>query len=288
MSAVDQHVGRQLINKVLGPKGLLASKTRILATNSIPVLIEADFVTLLRDGKVLEKGTYDQLQAMKGEVSNLIKTANNEEEVSESRSPSVETSKDSSSSGSEGSGTVFGTGAGNSEEEEKVDAPDGLAPLRVDAGPGRRASILSDNTLRRASTSSFKGPHGKVTDEEGGEPTRSKQSKEFSEQGKVKWDVYLEYAKTSNVVAVTIYLSTLVAAQTAQIGGSLWLKNWSEVNQDFGGNPEVGYYIGIYFAFGIGGAVLVVVQTLILWIFCSIEVNYHDLPLRWVNDLSRR
>lgn len=35
----------------------------------------------------------------------------------------------------------------------------------------------------------------------------------------------------------------------------------------------MGKYIGIYFAFGIGSASLVVVQTLILWIFCSIEVS---------------
>jgi hypothetical protein len=52
----------------------------------------------------------------------------------------------------------------------------------------------------------------------------------------------------------------------------VWLKQWSEVNQRYGGNPQVGKYIGIYFAFGIGSAALVVVQTLILWIFCSIEV----------------
>jgi len=39
-------------------------------------------------------------------------------------------------------------------------------------------------------------------------------------------------------------------------------------------NPDVGKYIGVYFAFGIGSASLVVIQTLILWIFCSIEVGY--------------
>ena len=72
LSAVDQHVGRHLINNVLGPRGLLASKTRILATNSIPVLLEADFITMLRDGKVLETGAYEQLIAMKGEVAKLI------------------------------------------------------------------------------------------------------------------------------------------------------------------------------------------------------------------------
>jgi ATP-binding cassette, subfamily C (CFTR/MRP), member 1 len=39
------------------------------------------------------------------------------------------------------------------------------------------------------------------------------------------------------------------------------------------GNPQVGKYLGIYFAFGVGAAALTVVQTLILWIFCSIEAS---------------
>lgn len=37
--------------------------------------------------------------------------------------------------------------------------------------------------------------------------------------------VYLEYAKTSNLVAVTVYLVTLLAAQTAQIG--MW--HWADM-----------------------------------------------------------
>ena len=268
LSAVDQHVGRHVIDNVLGPRGLLAGKTRILATNSIPVLLEADFIALLRDGSILEKGTYEQLMAMKGEVANLIRTANNEEE--EVSTPSEETSNETSSPDSEESATVIG--AGNSEEEadEALEGIGQLAPIR----PGGASAVrkASETTLRRASTISFKGPRGKVVDEEGA-GIKSKQSKEFSEQGKVKWNVYGEYARTSNLIAVAIYLISLLAAQTAQIGGSLWLKNWSEVNQEYGSNPEVGKYIGVYFAFGIGGAGLVVVQTLILWIFCSIEVR---------------
>ena len=274
LSAVDQHVGRHLIDNVLGPKSLLAGKTRILATNSIPVLQEADFISLIRDGKMIEEGTYKQLVAMRGEIANLIKT-NNGDDGDETPSPSVTDSKYSSSLESEESQTIFGTGTGNLLEDpsdEKDEAQEGitqLAPIRASGGTGRRTS---SNTLRRASTASFKGPRGKLADEEG-DPMRSKQSKEFSEQGKVKWDVYLEYAKTSNLLAVSVYLIMLLCAQTAQIGGSLWLKQWSEVNQRYGGNPQVGKYIGIYFAFGIGGAGLVVIQTLILWIFCSIEAS---------------
>lgn len=277
LSAVDQHVGRHLIDQVLGPKGLLASKTRILATNSIPVLLEADFITLLRDGRIVEKGTYDQLMAMRGEVANLIKTANNEEE--ETSSPSEESSRATTTSESEDSTTVVGTG--NEVEEDRDELQEGigeLAPIRASGGgTGRKTSF---NTLRRASTASFKGPVGKLNDEEGG---KTKQSKEIGEQGKVRWDVYGEYAKTSNLFAVAIYLTVLIGAQTISIGGSLWLKHWSEINQEYGENPEVGKYIGVYFAFGVGSAGLVVVQTLILWIFCSVEVCClkHSLSLHW-------
>ncbi|KAL9091860.1 MAG: hypothetical protein Q9165_004611 [Trypethelium subeluteriae] len=273
LSAVDQHVGRHIIDNVLGSKGLLASKTRILATNSIPVLLEANYVVLIREGRIIERGTYEQLMAMKGEIAELIKTTNNEDQGEEESKGSESTIE---SSGSDDSATVFGTGP-NSEEEAANEVQEGptqltqLAPIRPSAGPARKASGM---TLRRASTASFRGPRGKLTDEETGPSdgvAKTKQSKEFSEQGKVKWDVYGQYAKTSNLAAVGVYLLMLVLAQTAQIGGSVWLKHWSEVNAKYGRNPQVGKYIGIYFAFGIGSAALVVVQTLILWIFCSIE-----------------
>jgi len=269
LSAVDQHVGRHLIDNVFGAGGLLSGKTRVLATNSIPILKEADFVAMLRDGRIIESGTYEQLVAMRGEIANIIRTANNEEE--ESPSSSEEGSKETESSQSNDSVTIFGTGL-NPEEDEANELQESLSqlvPIRPGRGTARKSSSLS---LRRASTASFRGPSGKLTDEEG-PGTKSKQTKEFSEQGKVKWNVYGEYAKTSNLVAVSIYLVTLIAAQTAQIGGSVWLKRWSEINQKYGSNPHVGKYIGVYFAFGIGGAALVVVQTLILWIFCSIEVR---------------
>lgn len=206
LSAVDQHVGRHLIDHVLGAKGLLGGKTRVLTTNSIPVLMEANYVSLIRDGRIIEKGTYQQLMAMKGEIANLIRAANSEQ--AEGR-----TSTDSSASEE----TVFGVESEDEGEEalEIVEAQEGLAPLQsVGTGPARKSSAL---TLRRASTASFRGPRGKLLDEEGG-ALKTKQAQEKSEQGKVKWSVYVEYAKTSNLFAVAIYLVMLVGAQTAQIG----------------------------------------------------------------------
>ncbi|KIW76027.1 hypothetical protein Z517_10772 [Fonsecaea pedrosoi CBS 271.37] len=281
LSAVDQHVGRHLINNVLGPNGLLNGKARILATNAITVLKEADYMYLLREGTILEKGTYQQLMAMRGEIATLIKSATAEEAESEGeRSPSIEGME------SDDSTTIVGANGGSIEDElddEEVEESQqevgGLVPIHAGPSGPSKARKSSFNTLRRASTTSFHGPMGRLTDEEhGGAQLKSKQTKEIAEQGKVKWSVYTSYAKESNLVAVGIYFLALLAAQTAQVGGSFWLKRWSEINESHGSNPQVGKYIGIYFAFGIGGAGLVVIQTLLLWIFCSIEASrkLHD------------
>ena len=218
LSAVDQHVGRHLIDNVLGSKGLLAGKTRILATNSIPVLMEAHFIVLLRDGRILERGTYQQLIAMKGEIAQLIRTASSEDQQSDT---SEEASKASGSPSSE-SETVYGMDDPD-DPEEREEAQEGLtqlAPIKPQGrGPARRSSSM---TLRRASTASFRGPRGKLTDEEENKgKLKSKQTKETQEKGQVKRDVYFEYAKASNLGAVAVYLVMLLGAQTAQIGKSL-------------------------------------------------------------------
>nr|POE76226.1 metal resistance protein ycf1 [Quercus suber] len=215
LSAVDQHVGRHLINNVLGPKGLLSGKTRILATNSIPVLLEAHYIVLLRDGRVIERGTYEQLVAQKGEIAQLIRTNNNESQ------DEIE-SKDSDGSPSSSSETAYGSMEPENDAEIE-EAQEGLTQLTAIKTSGRGGPVRKSSsvTLRRASTASFHGPRGKLTDEEENKSKlKTKQSVEFSEQGKVKWDVYVEYAKTSNLLAVGIYLLMLLGAQTATIGGS--------------------------------------------------------------------
>ncbi|PQE26101.1 abc metal ion transporter protein [Rutstroemia sp. NJR-2017a BBW] len=165
------------------------------------------------------------------------------------------------------------------EDEEKDEMEEAqehltqLQPIRP-GGTGVKRRKGSSGTLRRASTASFRGPRGKLRDEE--EPSKTRQGKEHSEQGKVKWSVYAEYAKTSNLVAVLIYIGVLVGSQSAQIGGNFWLRNWADTNDKAGINTDVGKFLGVYFAFGIGSAALVVIQTLILWIFCSIEVGIPD------------
>lgn len=276
LSAVDQHVGRHLINRVLGPNGILSGKTRILSTNAITVLKEADFIGLLRDKTLIEKGTYEQLLAMKGEVAYLIRTATNDSDDDSS----VVGTDDGHDLASPGDSEIVNVIDNPESEISDVEADEqqigSLAPIRS-ATNGRRPSTV---TLRRASTASWQGPRRKLADEENA--LKSKQTQETSQQGKVKWSVYGEYAKNSNIIAVCFYLLALLASQTAQVGGNFWLKKWSEINDVAGSNPNVGKFIGIYLAFGLGASALVIVQNLILWIFCSIEVcllrNWRFVP----------
>ena len=263
LSAVDQHVGRHIINNVLGNNGLLGGKVRILATNAVTVLKESDYIYMLRDRTVLEKGTYQQLMAMRGEVATIIRSAMAEEESSGDNSPTIE-----AESSDDSTFVIADDEFDGQEPEESSQQIGDLIPIRTGRATARKTS---STTLRRASTASFHGPMGQVTDEEGAVKTR--QTKEASEQGKVKWKVYTEYAKQSNVIAVIVYLLALLGAQTAQVGGSFWLKRWAELNDAAGSNPEVVKNIAIYFAFGVGSAALVVFQTLLLWIFCSIEAS---------------
>ena len=64
LSAVDAHVGRHIYNQLLGPTGLLRSKARLLVTHGAQYLGQADRVYVMQRGKVVEQGTWDELQAL--------------------------------------------------------------------------------------------------------------------------------------------------------------------------------------------------------------------------------
>ncbi len=168
-----------------------------------------------------EKGTFKQLMGMRGLVSDLIRTAGQEH-----ASSSAGGGGSSSAEGSETS-TVMEPESNAQEmvvlEEAQERLPE-MEPIkyRVSANAANKRSD-SFATLRRASTASFKGPRGKLTDEEvAGHRTR--QAKEHVEQGEVKWDVYIEYAKSNNLFAVGVYLFALLAAQSASIGASSFFR----------------------------------------------------------------
>ena len=72
LSAVDSHVGKHIFEKVIGPKGLLKKKTRILVTHGVGYLPEVDRILVMKDGRISEQGTYKELLEQQGDFANFL------------------------------------------------------------------------------------------------------------------------------------------------------------------------------------------------------------------------
>ena len=66
LSAVDSNVGKHIFEQVIGPRGLLKNKTRILVTNSVAFLNQMDYIVVMKNGRISEAGSYKELLANKG------------------------------------------------------------------------------------------------------------------------------------------------------------------------------------------------------------------------------
>ncbi|CAG2107357.1 unnamed protein product, partial [Medioppia subpectinata] len=83
LSAVDSHVAKHMFEKVLSnDKGFLREKTRLLITNNLSFLPFVDSVVVVKDGRISETGTYEQLMANKGDFSDFIQEFSTEHKES--------------------------------------------------------------------------------------------------------------------------------------------------------------------------------------------------------------
>ena len=72
LSAVDSHVGSFLFENCIS--GCLKNKTRVLVTHQLQVLSKVDYIYVMKDGKIQEEGSFDDLMAKKLDFSNLIQS----------------------------------------------------------------------------------------------------------------------------------------------------------------------------------------------------------------------
>ncbi|KGL72219.1 Multidrug resistance-associated protein 1, partial [Tinamus guttatus] len=84
LSAVDVHVGKHLFDKLIGPSGLLKSKTRVLVTHNLTLLPQADLIIVMEEGRISQMGTYQELISKRGnfaELTQAFATENRSEET---------------------------------------------------------------------------------------------------------------------------------------------------------------------------------------------------------------
>ncbi|KAK9475108.1 P-loop containing nucleoside triphosphate hydrolase protein [Dipodascopsis tothii] len=274
LSAVDHHVGKHIIDNVLSRRGLLASKTKIMATNSIPVLAYSDRILMLKDGRIAETGVFASLVDERASAIYQL--------ISEYGHVGAEDASDSDTAVEGGDSVANST---TIDPLEALDTLDPLDPLGLD-DPLATADELSDedlpkrafgHKLRRASTASFRKPA--LADD--GPARKSGQKREHSEKGRVKLAVYKEYMQAANTAAVVAFGLLVILSNALSVSGNVWLKRWAEANSVSGTNASISKFLSVYFVLGISSAIASLLYTLVLWLFCTIRASrvLHDKML---------
>ncbi|KAI8647805.1 multi drug resistance-associated protein MRP [Parasitella parasitica] len=273
LSAVDAHVGRHLFDHVLGPRGLLKNKARLLVTHAIAYLDKVDQVIMMRQGRIEAQGTYNDLMAEEeGELYKLMKDFGSQlpkDEVHDTENAALSSSPATiDETALETMDGEHPASLGNCEEESSINQD--MLRRRSSERRVSLSSLLRQASLRRSSLASsiFKSRHNKK-----GDIFRTGQlmTVEESAKGKVAWDVYKQYAKACSVGGVVAVLAFQCGSQGAQVGSNVWLKHWSGNNSQDGANNNVWLYLGIYALIGWSATIFAFLQTMVMWVYCAIR-----------------
>ncbi|RLV88318.1 Multiple drug resistance-associated protein-like transporter 1 [Meyerozyma sp. JA9] len=256
LSAVDAHVGKNIIKKVLSGTGLLSSRTLILATNNVNVLKHSDQILLLKEGNIVERGVYQNIMSTDSELSRLIKDFSRENEedgvdTSELPTPVID------------SGVQTPVVEDGEPITSKIDFTTAVA---------RRQSIGA------ASAVSFGHEYGDEFDDLDEDYRLTKQAEEKSAKGKVNFKVYLEYFKACHFGYIFVYILFYTIMVASEVGMNYILKYWSDMNLEAGGNVKPVFYVAFYTITGLTGTFFYFLGSLVIWKYSAIEGSkyFHD------------
>ena len=227
LSAVDSHVGKHIFEKVIGPGGALKDKTRVLVTHGITYLPKTDYIIVLKEGRISEQGSYEDLIQQKGEFAQFMLEYMNE------ASDDVEELK---------------------EELSKTLGADFLErQLSTQQSQTEKPEVSEEKNKTDTKTEDKPKVGEKLIE------------KETAETGSVKMAVYWYYMKCLGVVGAlsAIIGQTLYSASNVLV--SYWLTWWT--SSKFGPANETRYrdmYLGVYGGLGLAQSVTVMTYSAIL------------------------
>ncbi|KRF85617.1 multidrug resistance-associated protein 1 isoform X4 [Drosophila virilis] len=254
LSAVDSHVGKHIFEEVIGPKGMLAKKTRVLVTHGITFLPQTDKIYVMKMGEISENGTYAELLKNRGAFADFLMQhlQEGEEEEEELNQIKRQLSQTDPALVAPFEKAILLARTESLSDSISVTSADSLM-----GGSLRRRGKRQDSYDSNASAASLKKKQeveGKLIETE------------KSQTGGVDFAVYKHYIKS---VGIFLSVATLVlnfVFQAFQIGSNLWLTQWSNdkaVEHDTGLRNM---YLGVYGAFGFGQGIASLFADLGLWL----------------------
>jgi hypothetical protein len=89
---------------------------------------------------------------------------------------------------------------------------------------------------------------------------------------KNNWKLYKVYARTNGYYSIVLYVTALLLHIFLAAGIEVWIKAWTEANDNQDRNHNYWPYIGEYLALGLGAAMFSGIQTYWLLVHCSLQV----------------
>ncbi|XP_049867758.1 multidrug resistance-associated protein 1 isoform X3 [Pectinophora gossypiella] len=246
LSAVDSHVGKHIFDKVIGPNGLLKSKTRVWVTHNVSYLSQTDLVVVLKEGEISEAGTYQQLLEKKGAFAEFLV-----HHLSDAERSSPEELNDIKQDLESKLGSEFQNKLQRARSLSESNSESDQPAAGDRSGSVKRRSESTPNELKEKN---------KLIEAE------------RTETGSVKWSVYKHYLMSVGIVASLVTVLMNLVLQVFQVGSNYWLAEWSnDPHMMMNGTVDTkrrDMYLGVYGGLGIGQAISSFFSDLMPYLAC--------------------
>uniref|UniRef100_A0A4W4HDB0 ABC-type glutathione-S-conjugate transporter n=1 Tax=Electrophorus electricus TaxID=8005 RepID=A0A4W4HDB0_ELEEL len=215
LSAVDAHVGQHIFEKVIGPKGMLRDKTRVMATHGMSFLYHADLILVLGDGEVTESGSYQELMSRDGAFADFVRTF----------------------AGSERKECSIPRG--------EAHTPQPFVFLEVTCQPH-----IYEPRQRSLNSVSMPEHEPDIEQEQIPEELGKLTEADKARIGRVKLELYVEYFRTIGLAFIVPILFLYAFQQAASLAYSYWLSLWADEPVVNGTQLNTDMKLGVYGALG--------------------------------------
>jgi ATP-binding cassette subfamily C (CFTR/MRP) protein 1 len=267
LSAVDAHVGAALFEQCL--RGAMGRSTRVLVTNALQYLPQADQIVVMEGGAVREVGTFASLRE-KGTDFDALCAAH--EIHAEEEKPAAG-----------GADVASATALGGAKGRASLDKEKALAAARVsmdkrrslDAGGARRGASIDGGASKPAGAAGAGGAaSGSAAAPASASPAPPADNAnnltgvESRSAGRVDLAMYLTYARAAGSVAV---LGIILGAFSCEYGTKSFLDSWlgfwaaDRFGWDLRGVGN--YYLLVYACLFVANAIFTYTRSLIFYYF---------------------
>lgn len=249
LSAVDSHVGKHIFENVIGPTGILATKTRILVTHGITYLPNVDKIYVVKDGEISESGTMQELMNKKGDFAEFLLQHLQEVNEDDENLDDIKQQLESTLGSNADTEFIGKLERAISRERSRSDSQSETASLN---GYISAESTISNEDGVRNRKKPKRDSESSETKENAEQSGKKLIEQEKSEVGSVKWAVYKHYLKSIGVSLTVLTILLNIIYQGFSVGSNAWLSKWSDDADAKHDNGLRDMYLGVYAAFGLG------------------------------------